>query len=498
MRLSFKHARRATFATVPLLLVCTVTSLTAQGTTPTGTIERPALATSQYDSSAIAIVPSRVSQRATAAELSYGIALYENGVTRLARARNISAWRDTVSTAVATRAQSWISQLNRSLVQGIQLDAMGQLFVAAGNEAQAIAQFDERLATPGFPLADRIYTYQVAFGTFFNLDNPKRLAIAQHYADQLFALPIADAGYWQFAALASFVRQYDLRGRSRDVIATAARAVALVPSMSFLDRSIVYNGDVGSAMYVAYADALAGIPGGHARLDTLNAHLLAGTAPAASLVSRDSAYLWLSQLWSERFQQDMAMTANLGRPAAALTAHRWFNASGDSAVNRSWTPHTRQLNDGKIRLIEFGNRYCHFCMEALPVMNRMHQAFVNRGVEVWYVTRTYGIWNSTFIDRDEEVDRLQNLYLSEKELTLPIALWAGEKQATEDDGLLPQESPNVTAYHITAEPTLYLIDGNGFVRHIFRGFSTTAGDEQRARALIEHLVQERAARSAAP
>jgi hypothetical protein len=83
--------------------------------------------------------------------------------------------------------------------------------------------------------------------------------------------------------------------------------VALVPHPPFWDRSVVYN----SGLYVTYADALAGTPGGRARLDTLNTQLRAATVPPASRVAEDSAYVRLGESWANRFQYDMAMTANL-------------------------------------------------------------------------------------------------------------------------------------------------------------------------------------------
>jgi hypothetical protein len=177
--------------------------------------------------------------------------------------------------------------------------------------------------------------------------------------------------------------------------------------------------------------------------------------------------------------------------AAPLIAHRWFNVARRSADTSSWTPTTIALNDGTIRLIEFGDRYCPYCMEALPVMDRLHHEFASRGVEVWFVTHTYGIWNTTFIDRAEEVDRLKEFYLVDKHATLPLALWAGEKQPTDDNGMVPQESPNSSAYEITGQPTFYLVDGHGFVRHISRGFAND-GDEQRLRDRIERLLREAA------
>jgi hypothetical protein len=107
---------------------------------------------------------------------------------------------------------------------------------------------------------------------------------------------------------------------------------------------------------------------------------------------------------------------------------------------------------------------------ALPGMERIRKAAPSN-VQVWYVTQTEGSWGATVYSPNDESQHLEHYYVERKHYGMPIALWAGPKDSTQDYGSLPRDNPSAAAYPIQATPTFIVVDGKGIVRHISIGYS---------------------------
>jgi hypothetical protein len=109
-------------------------------------------------------------------------------------------------------------------------------------------------------------------------------------------------------------------------------------------------------------------------------------------------------------------------------------------------------------------------------------------VEVWYVTQTEGSWGLTAYAPDEEAQHLRHYYVERKHYGMPIALWAGPRDSTQDFGSVPRENPSSTAYPIQMTPTFVVVDGRGIIRHISVGYSEDI--EKLLSADIQYLAGE--------
>lgn len=110
---------------------------------------------------------------------------------------------------------------------------------------------------------------------------------------------------------------------------------------------------------------------------------------------------------------------NLGHAVPSLVAHAWLNTA-DSLY--AATPRSHALNDGTIRAIMFGDR----TTEEVSALERV-QHDVPAGVQVVFVTETMGYVGPDLLTPGEEVAWLRDYYERVRHLTIPIAIWAGEK-----------------------------------------------------------------------
>jgi hypothetical protein len=91
----------------------------------------------------------------------------------------------------------------------------------------------------------------------------------------------------------------------------------------------------------------------------------------------------------------------------------------------------------------------------------------------------------------EEARLLAERFVMKREYTdVPIAIWAGRKVPTADDGMLPEdEGPNLSNYPMAAKPTFYILDGTGTIRHILCG-NLGRDEEELLSRTIEFLLKE--------
>jgi hypothetical protein len=417
--------------------------------------------------------------------------------------RSVAQWRlapetpqapnDSIRAGVLARGRAWVTQLQREAPDAIHLDDAGRVYVAAGQDSIARRFITERLALPALLPAERAFTLWTAVTAFADTARPERYPVAETYMAALDELPDDPAGVYRLRAHAALALAYDRTGEAAPALRHALASFARLERMPLQDREDAYH---EAAPFLLAAHELQAAPDGARRLDSLAAVLKSAATPSATMTWRDSAKFIDAQMWRDSLVQLVGSAHLLGTPAPAIQAHAWWNTPGASTNAAMSTPTTLALNDGTVRLVLFANVFC--CIDALLTLQRL-QGELPRGASMLYVTATTGHINGVLVPPEEEVRRLQHVYRDTLRLTLPTAMWVGQKQPTPWGGSVPAPSPNIRAYFVAREefggqgtraaPYMVLVDGKGIVRHVFsskRGF--TRADEQRAMALIRALV----------
>jgi len=376
-----------------------------------------------------------------------------------------------IDSALQARAKGWAASLSAAPTKGIQLDAKGEVEVAAGNDAVAREQFANRLATPGLSVDDRAFTLLTAVQAFgMSAANTARMRVAYEYVAQLDALPQSPSvAAIQFRAHQILAIVYYNAGNAAQSSAELRKAFADVPATPFLGRN-----DRIADPFWRYADIVSGMPDGRAQIDSMANYLLAQLQAPPALLATNPGYQGVAMYMTNRFKKLLVLTNHLGRQAPPIAAQFWFNTprpstkappeAGDSAVR------LKTLDDGKIRVIEIGDSHCGACMAALPKLDSLSRT-LPRNVEVWFIPQEADEWGADPCAREVCAEHWRNNYVEFKKFTLPIALWIGLREPNPDGGTRPIESPTWRALQIETRPTMLVTDGRGRVRHIEIGAS---------------------------
>ena len=436
----------------------------------------------------------------------------ENGLTVTAAAHDVSAVRhhnhlrippdaahvpeDSIRAIVLARAKAWLPQLHADGVgraggpDALHWDDAGRLAIAANEDTLAHAYFTKRLAMPGLSVSDQAYTLLTAVRAFADTAYPTRLPAAEQYATRLDRLPVSVVGDSRYLAHAALAHAYYDLDRSEPALEHARKALLLVPQLPFQDRESAYS---DLSVYLIAAHLLLETPSGRAEFDRITAALTGAATVSAAEVARDSLLQMNSEFWAGAFRDRAAGAALLGRAAPPLRAMAIWNMPSVSPSEHALAPQSIRLDDGVARLIVFGDVNC--CIDNVVALQRV-QAQLPTGAQVVFATATRGEWRSAFVLPADEVQRLHDVYRDTLKLTVPIVLWAGEKQPTPWGGMMPAPSPNIEAFHVARsfyglQESAYAVitDGKGIIRHIFaarRGLDR--GDEVRAVKLLTTLL----------
>ena len=116
---------------------------------------------------------------------------------------------------------------------------------------------------------------------------------------------------------------------------------------------------------------------------------------------------------------------------------------------------------GKVVMLNFWASWCGPCRKEMPLLDEMYQRYNKVGFEL------YGI------NVEQDTAAAQKL-LKDLEVTLPV--------------LYDPESKVSKLYKVDAMPTTVMIDKNGEIRYVNRGYK--AGDEEKYRDQIQTLIRE--------
>ncbi len=116
---------------------------------------------------------------------------------------------------------------------------------------------------------------------------------------------------------------------------------------------------------------------------------------------------------------------------------------------------------GKIIIINFWASWCGPCRQEMPVLQDLHDKYTDLGVSVWGVN----------VEQENQAGRD---FLEGLGLTFPIFFDA---------------TNNISAsYQVAAMPTTVIIDRDGRVRSVFKGYK--AGYEKKYAKAIKKLIRE--------
>jgi thiol-disulfide isomerase/thioredoxin len=390
--------------------------------------------------------------------------------------------KDSVLSVNRTNAQRWFVRLRAGTVRGLHIDSYGVISVAAGQEGIAQQHIAARLATAGLSVNDRAHTYLAAVTAFTDPNYPQRLPIAERYVEALDRMK-GNVGYWQGWAHRRLMDAYYELGRKDDVIRHGTRAMEILPNVDFVDRTFAY-GDLTLPLYTQMVDALAGRPDAAERVKALSKTFLASTMPSSALIARDSAFYYRGISQRQHAERAISTTSLVGARGADLVSNYWINWPVAGSVDGE---RTMRVDDGKIRIVEFGSYTCPGCVVEMTHLQQLQDRYPD--IQVVTATWTVGSWGLRLVDPDVEAQKLHDFYTQRMKIRYPIAIWKGRKVLNEDGGMTPEnEGPNLEHYPMTGKPNTYVLDGKGIVRRLFVGFSRET--EKEIAKLVEYLQHE--------
>ncbi|MCJ8319399.1 MAG: TlpA family protein disulfide reductase [Colwellia sp.] len=116
---------------------------------------------------------------------------------------------------------------------------------------------------------------------------------------------------------------------------------------------------------------------------------------------------------------------------------------------------------GQIILLNFWASWCGPCRQEMPILQKLHEKYQELGVAVWGVN----------VEQENQAGRD---FLDDLNLSFPIFF---------------DETNAISAnYNVEAMPTTVLIDRDGKVRYVFRGFKK--GYEKKYAKAIKQLIRE--------
>jgi len=358
----------------------------------------------------------------------------------------------------------WFSNVN-----GLQLLPYSMIAFAADRDVLARTDIKTWLATPTLSLDDRISTLLDVVRATADPAHPARLADAERALTDLQRLP-REFLVLQIEAHDRLARAYYELGMRDSVLSHGARALAVAGRLPYLQRlQILADGDHFPRQQTVFA--LASLSDGPARITQYLDRTLAMSAftpaVAATLSESDQA---AARRYAASVAYKVAALRQIGQPAAPIQAHAWLNLDSASA-QRQDQPRVHSMADGVVHVLEFGDIGCGPCKEALPTLQRLRVVYKARGVEFLYLDQTRGNWGVNLVTPSEEVVKLKEFYLHRLQVVMPIAIWAGDKVPSGNEGeMRPTTCPNRKAYGVSGTPLFVVVDGVGRIRFLRSGF----------------------------
>jgi thiol-disulfide isomerase/thioredoxin len=164
----------------------------------------------------------------------------------------------------------------------------------------------------------------------------------------------------------------------------------------------------------------------------------------------------------------------VGQHAQALQASAWLNPLAGA--------HSLPAL-GKVTLIEFTSHNCGPCRASYPVLMALQKQFGARGFQVVFATQTLG-----FVGLDENLTPLEEVkkdrvyFVDHHHVTIPIAIFIPPHPIDFGQPVAPADAnPNELAYQVSALPEIVIVDQQGMIRDVARGWDEWIGDRVKER-----------------
>jgi len=360
---------------------------------------------------------------------------------------------DSIHAMRVARATAWITRLSAAAApSGNQQLDFAAVAIAAEHDSLARRLIDARLrAMPASRATapERSMALAIAIAVLTDLRQPARLLqintrVANEYLAQLRAIPTTgyatrsdstDILHRQCDAEVAFLLAGDAL-QSSEMVGTHNRsflqctaALGITERWSMIQRAYPYR---------EVATALVAQPNGRAVLDSLNTRLEALLSPlAAERVSAGVAAHATNEVAA--FHERVEWFDALGTLAPPITAHAWLNTATPAYAS---APVTHTFAAGAVYLLAFGPAESGM----LPILDRLHRT-VPDNVHVLFVTQTTGTIGPDIAAPAAEVEWLTTYYRTKRHLTLPIAIWAGDRVRGDYGSSSPAPSPSAEVYH---------------------------------------------------
>jgi len=407
--------------------------------------------------------------------------------------RTDSIWRQ-----IDSLVRRHVAELNNAALAPRYFLGLAHLELQLGQDAAAEQHLQAWLRTPGVKTVDSVIAFRLMVEGLLRRDvTTTRIASARQYLARLTAFPPTVSAGALFAGRLVMMGMFDGRGQTDSAVAWGLKAYAVVQTLPYDDRAwkIVSSG----FSLVALVRALAGLPNGDTRIDSLLTVLKVAVVPRPAEAAQDTTLTrYYQQAIAPRAEDLFGKVAWMGKPMPPFVATHWLNVAQPVTVSDAAPgARTLQLDDGVIRIIGFGWFTCGGCQWALRMVQRS-LGDLPPGVQVIFNERSMGNFNGDFCTPDEEAEDLRKWYVERKHLTFPIAIWAPVKDSTPGGGLVPRESPLWRALRISVGPTVYIVDGRGVIRYLGFGFDQPYSKmtaEEPLRIALEAIVRERETRN---
>lgn len=370
---------------------------------------------------------------------------------------------NTVGSRTAEYASACAAQVAKGGVSAADMPALAELLVEAQQIDAAKQTIANALAAPGADAAAKAATLSTGVRLLSRqIRQPGVLDQAEAWVAELEKLP------------ASFVRDrieahgvlngyYRADDIDAGIIRHSTRLLELNAGLAADQRTPQISNTIIAA-YSNLAEAWAGQE---------------QTGKALDLLRRAPVDLKGVEGVAERLAPTIERYELVGRPAAAIEAPAWLNASEGT---------TKLEMAGAVTWLQFTAHWCGPCREAYPAAVRLQKQFGGRGFRVVMATQLYGYFeNRRNLPPADEMAAIRD-YFPKHGIIWPVAVADNLPPVMENGRMVRALNVNDANFKVAGIPQIHIIDRKGIIRLIMIGFDEA--NEPKLAAMIQRLLKE--------
>jgi len=370
---------------------------------------------------------------------------------------------NTVGARTAEYASACAAQFAKGGVPAADMPALAELQVEAQQIDAAKQTIANALAAPGADAAAKAATLSTGVRILSRqIRQPGVLDQAEAWVDELEKLP---AGFVRERIEAHGVLNGYYRADDIDagIIKHSTRLLELNAGLAADQRTPQISNTIIAA-YSNLAEAWAGQE---------------QTGKALDLLRRAPVDLKGVEGVAERLAPTIERYELVGRPAAAIEAPAWLNASEGK---------TKLEMPGAVTWLQFTAHWCGPCREAYPAAVRLQKQFGGRGFRVVMATQLYGYFeNRRNLPPADEMAAIRD-YFPKHGIIWPVAVADNLPPVMENGRMVRALNANDANFKVAGIPQIHIIDRKGIIRLIMIGFDEA--NEPKLAAMIARLLDQ--------